>query len=173
MMEGRSWEQFVYDNEGKTFIKNGRLCPDYKRFRTEAELALLEKNGYADLEEWQMPGFNGCWSCDHTLSCLGVGSKPNSITIVCGNDKFDADRTNTFYMKCRGLTDDGTKEGDWGGIKVHVVFDNGLVLTPEEVLALAATEKGKKAILEKSNLSKHIDDIEIISREEYMQFFGS
>ena len=173
MMESRSWEQFVHDRDGKSFIKNGRLCPNFNRSRTDAELALLEKSESTGLEEWQMPGFNGCWSCDHTLSCLGVRNKPNSIAIICGNDEFDADRTNTFYMRCRGLTDDGTKEGDWGGIKVQVVFDNGLVLTPEEVLALATTERGKRAVLEKSNLSKHINDIEIISREEYMQFFRS
>ena len=85
--------------------------------------------------------------------------------IVISSGEVDSSRVNTFYMKARGLT----QGGDWGGVKVEGNFDNGLVITQEEALALI----GKQALLDKLNLGEYADDIEFISKEEYMRDYGS
>ena len=70
MVERRNWEQMKRDNVGAPWIVNGEFCGNYKRTSVNAAVnALHEQDREMGLKEWQMAGFNGCWSCDHNLAC--------------------------------------------------------------------------------------------------------
>jgi hypothetical protein len=71
MRETRSWEQMRRDNIGAAWIEpSGKFCTRYSRTSTSGEVnALLDEQRAAGLEEWQLVGFNGCWSCDRCIEC--------------------------------------------------------------------------------------------------------
>lgn len=77
MEKYRTWEQMRSDNEGATWIVNGEFCERYKRDmmsfiqdgeQSEKTIAFFEQQ--QKLSGWKQIGFNGCWSCAHTLECL-------------------------------------------------------------------------------------------------------
>lgn len=58
------------DNNGADWIKDGEFCSEYVRTSINGEVnVLLDKQRAAGLEEWQLAGFNGCWSCDQCNEC--------------------------------------------------------------------------------------------------------
>lgn len=70
MKEHRSWEQVKSYNQGADWIVNGEFCKEYERTSTcDAVNEILENYMKSGLEGWQIPGFNGCWSCDHMIDC--------------------------------------------------------------------------------------------------------
>ena len=70
MKEHRSWEQMKSDNDGAAWIIDGEFCPNYKRSLGSKEANdILESERMEGVEEWQLAGFNGCWSCDKILNC--------------------------------------------------------------------------------------------------------
>lgn len=69
MKEHRSWDQMKRDNTGAAWIVNGEFCHNYRRTSSSDVNAILEQHRKAGLLEWQMPGFNGCWSCDCWADC--------------------------------------------------------------------------------------------------------
>ena len=69
MKEHRNWEQMKRDNEGAAWIVDGEFCRNFIRTSSDEVNAILEQQRKTGLQEWQMPGFNGCWSCDHWHDC--------------------------------------------------------------------------------------------------------
>ena len=70
MREKRSWEQIKEDNTGAAWIVNGEFCLNYKRNSRNGDVNIfLEQDRKAGLLEWQLPGFNGCWSCVRMTDC--------------------------------------------------------------------------------------------------------
>lgn len=71
MNEHRTWEQMKRDNNGADWIEpSGGFCERYSRTSSSDEVnTLLHEQRAAGLEEWQLVGFNGCWSCDKSLEC--------------------------------------------------------------------------------------------------------
>jgi len=66
MVERRSWEQMKEDNAGADWIVDGKLCKNYVRDCEDENVKKILQQQRKDLglQEWQLPGFNGCWSCD-------------------------------------------------------------------------------------------------------------
>jgi hypothetical protein len=55
------------DNIGAAWIEpSGEFCTRYSRGEGDA---FLDEQRAAGLEEWQLVGFNGCWSCDRCIEC--------------------------------------------------------------------------------------------------------
>ena len=70
MKELRNWEQMKRDNIGAAWIVNGEFCGNYIRTSQDGRVnEILERYRETGLEEWQLCGFNGCWSCDHWFNC--------------------------------------------------------------------------------------------------------
>ena len=69
MKEHRSWEELKSDNLGAAWVVNGEFCPDYTRTSDAGVNTILEQHRESGLLEWQISGFNGCWSCDHMQTC--------------------------------------------------------------------------------------------------------
>jgi hypothetical protein len=71
MNESRTWEQMRSDNDRADWIEpSGEFCNQYSRTSISGEVnALLDEQRAAGLEEWQIVGFNGCWSCDRCNEC--------------------------------------------------------------------------------------------------------
>lgn len=66
-MEQRTWEQMKADNDGATWIVDGKFCRDYVRDTSDPDVQnLLDKE---NVPEWAKTGFNGCWSCCKINSC--------------------------------------------------------------------------------------------------------
>ena len=58
------------DNAGAAWIVDGEFCPNYKRTSQSGDVnTLLDQDRKAGVLEWQLPGFNGCWSCDRIMDC--------------------------------------------------------------------------------------------------------
>ena len=67
MREHRTWEQMKQDNTGAPWIVDGEFCADFKRTSQSDDVnTLLDLERKEGLLEWQITGFNGCWSCDRT-----------------------------------------------------------------------------------------------------------
>jgi len=66
MTERRSWDQMKKDNDGADWIVNGEFCKNYRRAPVNkgADSILQKHRNELGLQEWQLTGFNGCWSCD-------------------------------------------------------------------------------------------------------------
>ena len=69
--EQRTWEQMRRDNDGAAWIEpSGVFCKRYSRTSISDDVnMLLDEQRAAGLEEWQLSGFNGCWSCDKCNEC--------------------------------------------------------------------------------------------------------
>jgi hypothetical protein len=102
-----------------------------------------------------------------TMKCMKtIAFTGTTLRTVSGDGDPNKVYANTFYMKCRDLTEGG----DWGGIKVEVNFDNGVVISQEEAMTLDEAEK--QLLLDKLDLGQYADDIEFISQEEYDRDYG-
>ena len=67
MREHRNWEQMKQDNFDAPWIVNDEFCPDFSRTSQSSDVnVLLDQEREKGLLEWQIIGFNGCWSCDRT-----------------------------------------------------------------------------------------------------------
>lgn len=68
MKETRTWEQMRADNDGAAWIEDdGTFCSQYTRTSDVEEVRRILAGSACP--EWAKPGFNGCWSCDNTLTC--------------------------------------------------------------------------------------------------------
>jgi len=78
MNESRTWEQVRSDNDCAAWIEpSGEFCTRYSRTSISDKVnALLDEQRAAGLEEWQLVGFNGCWSCDRCIECHFAKPQP-------------------------------------------------------------------------------------------------
>lgn len=62
-MEHKAWEEIRKNNPGAAWIdSHGNFCDGYIH-------ASSNTRTNESIPGWQMPGFNGCWSCIHCLEC--------------------------------------------------------------------------------------------------------
>lgn len=104
MNESRTWEQMRSDNDRADWIEpSGEFCNRYSRTSISGEVnALLDEQRAAGLEEWQLVGFNGCWSCDRCNEChfkKQPDAKPQPPILAANGEPIQCDGDLIYFSR--------------------------------------------------------------------------